>query len=85
MKYAAPICLCLCLSILSCGNPTIKRGYGETPEQLGQAVVEALNAQSEEDMHRLRVDKTQYEKELWPEFPSSRPELNLPPTLPGAT
>ena len=77
MKYATPICLYLFLSLLSCGNPTIKRGYGETPEQLGQAIVEALNAQSEEDLHRLRVDQEQYEKELWPEFPSSRPELNF--------
>jgi hypothetical protein len=79
MKYIQALTLCICLTLLACTNPTIKRGYGQTPEELGQAIVEALNAKSEENLHNLRVDKEQYEKELWPEFPSSRPELNFTP------
>lgn len=73
--------LCVSLTLLACTNPAIKRGYGQTPEELGQAVVEALNAKSEADLHRLRVDKEQYEKELWPEFPGSRPEHNFTPNF----
>lgn len=79
MKSITPFIFLIALTIVACTNPTIKRGYGETPEDLGQAVVAALNAQSEEDLHSLRVDEEQYAKELWPEFPSSRPELNFTP------
>ena len=62
--------LALAFVIGACGNPAIKRGYAETPEELGQAVVEALNSNSESDLHRLRVDKDSYINELWPEFSS---------------
>jgi len=69
--------LAVVLLFVACGNPAIKRGYGETPEELGKAVVAALNAQSEEDLHRLRVDKDMYMNELWPAFQAQRPALNF--------
>lgn len=65
------------LLFTSCGDSTLKRGYGETPEELGKAVVTALNAQSEDDLHRLRVDKDLYMNELWPAFQAQRPALNF--------
>lgn len=79
MKYITPLLLLITLTVWSCSHPAIKRGYGQTPEELGEAVVSALNAGSADDLHRLRVDAEQYQKELWPEFPSSRPELNFTP------
>lgn len=67
------------LLFTACGDPAIKRGYGETPEELGKAVVAAINAQSEEDLHRLRVDKNMYMNELWPAFQAERPAMNYTP------
>ena len=59
------------LALWACGDVTLKRGYGETPEELGRAVVAALNTKSAEQLFHLRVDKDQYIDELWPEFPQN--------------
>ena len=70
MKCLKLIIACCTLVVCACGDATLKRGYGETPEELGRAVVSALNAKSAENLFHLRVDKDQYIDELWPEFPS---------------
>ncbi len=61
---------CCTLALWACGDTTLQRGYGETPEELGRAIVAALNAESEEKLYHLRVDKDQYINELWPQFSS---------------
>lgn len=70
MKCLKLIAACCTLIMCACGDATLKRGYGETPEELGRAVVTALNAKSAEKLFHLRVDRDQYIDELWPEFPS---------------
>ena len=69
MNNIKRIALCT-LVFLACSNPALKRGYGTTPDELGKAVVEALNNNSETELHRLRADKTQYINDLWPQFSS---------------
>lgn len=74
MKNFAMVALCF---LFACGNPAINRGYGETPEELGEAIVLALNDQSEENLHKLRVDKDQYINTVWPEFQTKYPAQNF--------
>ncbi len=71
MKCLKLIAACCTLAVWACSDATLQRGYGETPEELGRAVVVALNTKSAEQLFHLSVDKDQYIDELWPEFPQN--------------
>ena len=71
MKCLKLIAACCTLAVWACSDATLQRGYGETSEELGRAVVAALNTKSAEQLFHLRVDKDQYIDELWPEFPQN--------------
>ncbi len=86
MKCLKLIVACCTLVVWACGDATLQRGYGETPEELGRAIVAALNAKSAENLFHLRVDKDQYINELWPEFSSPGMTRDIdasPATLPA--
>ena len=50
----------------------------DSPDQLGLAVVEALNRKDIEALNRLRVQREAYLGWIWPAFPASRPPNNFP-------
>ncbi|MDE0553693.1 MAG: hypothetical protein OXI24_05735 [Candidatus Poribacteria bacterium] len=50
----------------------------DSPDQLGLAVVEALNRKDIEQLNRLRVQRQEYLAWVWPAFPASRPPSNFP-------
>ena len=49
-----------------------------SPDQLGLAVVDALNRKDIEHLDRLRVQREAYLDWIWPAFPASRPPNNFP-------
>ena len=49
-----------------------------SPDQLGLAVVDALNNKDIEHLNRLRVQREEFLGWIWPEFPASRPPSNFP-------
>ena len=50
----------------------------DSPDQLGLAVVDALNRKDIEQLNRLRVQREAYLDWIWPAFPASRPPSNFP-------
>ena len=50
----------------------------DSPDQLGMAVVDALNRKDIEKLNRLRVQREEYLDWMWPAFPASRPPNNFP-------
>ncbi len=50
----------------------------DSPDQLGLAVVDALNREDIEQLNRLRVQREEYLDWIWPAFPASRPPNNFP-------
>ena len=50
----------------------------DSPDQLGLAVVDALNRKDIEQLNRLRVQRQEYLEWIWPAFPASRPPSNFP-------
>lgn len=50
----------------------------DSPDQLGLAVVDALNQENIEALNRLRVQRQAYLDWIWPAFPASRPPNNFP-------
>ena len=50
----------------------------DSPDQLGLAVVDALNNKDIEHLNRLRVQREEFLGWIWPEFPASRPPSNFP-------
>jgi hypothetical protein len=50
----------------------------DSPDQLGLAVVDALNHKDIEHLNRLRVQRAEFLDWIWPEFPASRPPSNFP-------
>ena len=50
----------------------------DSPDQLGLAVVDALNREDIEQLDRLRVQREEYLDWIWPAFPASRPPNNFP-------
>ena len=50
----------------------------DSPDQLGLAVVDALNRKDIEHLNRLRVQRDEFLNWIWPEFPASRPPSNFP-------
>jgi hypothetical protein len=60
------------------GEPPRLQGGTRSVEGLVEQFVEALNRGDTAAMHRLRVTEWEHNTLLWPEFPASRPELNMP-------
>ncbi len=50
----------------------------DSPDQLGLAVVDALNRKDIELLNRLRVQRQEYLEWIWPAFPASHPPSNFP-------
>ncbi len=63
---------------IGCNNDVWEHSL-DSPEAIGQAVIEALNRGDAAGLHRLRVGRDDYLSWLWPTFPSSRPPYNFPP------
>ena len=49
-----------------------------SPDQLGLAVVDALNRKDIQQLNRLRVQREEFLDWVWPAFPASRPPSNFP-------
>ncbi len=75
---------CLLLAVLLVYSSTVscKKSIWEdsfdSPDQLGLAVVDALNTKDIEKLNRLRVQREEYLDWIWPEFPASQPPSNFP-------
>ncbi len=71
-------------SMVGCEKPN-RRGWVtqplHSPDQLGLAVVDALNRKDIEHLNRLRVQREEFLGWIWPEFPASRPPSNFPSDL----
>ena len=76
-RISIPVAL-VCLALIGCGRGIDEEG-ARSPEELGRAVVDALNSQDQEALHRLRVNRREYTETLWPAFPGSDPKLNFTP------
>ena len=50
----------------------------DSPDQLGLAVVDALNRKDIESLNGLRVQREAFIDWIWPAFPASRPPSNFP-------
>lgn len=61
---------------------TKRRGWAtqplHSPDQLGLAVIDALNNKDIEQLNRLRVQREEFLDWIWPKFPASRPPSNFP-------
>ena len=71
------IALCAYSSFVGCEKRTWKNSL-DSPDQLGLAVVDALNRKDIEQLDRLRVQREEYLDWIWPAFPASRPPNNFP-------
>jgi hypothetical protein len=63
--------------LVGCEKPVWKDSL-DSPDQLGLAVVDALNKEDIEQLDRLRVQRKAYLDWIWPAFPASRPPSNFP-------
>jgi hypothetical protein len=62
----------LALAMLAAGcTDTALRGYAESTEELGQAVVDALNGGDKKALHALRAGREEYVTVLYPAFPKT--------------
>ena len=50
----------------------------ESPEALARVVLDALAARDQATLGALPLSATEFRQIVWPELPSSRPEVNLP-------
>lgn len=64
-------------SSVGCEKPVWKESL-DSPDQLGLAVVDALNRKDIAQLNRLRVQRQAYLAWIWPAFPASRPPSNFP-------
>ena len=64
-------------SLVGCEKRVWKNSL-DSPDQLGLAVVDALNQKDIEQLNRLRVQREAYLDWIWPAFPASRPPNNFP-------
>ena len=64
-------------SLMGCEKPVWKNSL-DSPDQLGLAVVDALNQEDIEALDGLRVQREAYINWIWPAFPASRPPNNFP-------
>lgn len=49
----------------------------DTPEALAEAILDAIERQSLDLFEELRINRTEFERYFWPEFPQSRPITNV--------
>ena len=64
-------------SFVGCEKRAWQKSLG-SPDQLGLAVVDALNRKDIEQLDHLRVQREEYLDWVWPAFPASRPPNNFP-------
>ena len=64
-------------SSVGCEKPIWKNSL-DSPDQLGLAVVDALNRKDIEKLNSLRVQREEFIDWIWPAFPASRPPSNFP-------
>ena len=69
--------LCVYSSFVGCEKRVWENSL-DSPDQLGLAVVDALNREDIEQLNRLRVQREEYLDWIWPAFPASRPPNNFP-------
>ena len=69
--------LLVCSSVVGCEKRALQNSL-DSPDQLGLAVVDALNQEDIEALDRLRVQRTEYLDWIWSAFPASRPPSNFP-------
>ena len=69
--------LLVCGSVVGC-EKCVWQNSLDSPDQLGLAVVDALNKKDIEALDRLRVQRKAYLDWIWPAFPASRPPSNFP-------
>ena len=69
--------LFICSSVVGCEKRVWQNSL-DSRDQLGLAVVAALNQEDIEQLNRLRVQRTEYLDWIWPAFPASRPPSNFP-------
>lgn len=63
--------------LLGCEHKEWKNSFN-SPSEIGQAVVEALNQGDLSGLHQLRVIRKEYLSWIWPAFPASGPPHNFP-------
>jgi len=76
-SYILLIALFAYSSFVGCEKRAWKNSL-DSPDQLGLAVVDALNRKDIEQLDRLRVQREEYLDWIWPAFPASRPPNNFP-------
>ena len=80
-SYILLAALLIYSSSVSCEKPN-HRGWVtqplHSPDQLGLAVVDALNRKDIAHLNRLRVQREAFMDWIWPAFPESRPPSNFP-------
>ena len=69
--------LLLWIGTVGCEKSVWKESL-DSPDQLGLAVVDALNRKDIAQLNRLRVQREAYLDWVWPAFPASRPPSNFP-------
>ncbi len=69
--------LLLCGGVIGCEKSAWDHSL-DSPDSLGQAVVDALNSADIAGLDRLRVQRAAYLEWVWPAFPASRPPSNFP-------
>lgn len=77
ISYTLLAVLLVYSSSVGCEKPIWKNSL-DSPDQLGLAVVDALNNKDIEQLNRLRVQREEFLGWIWPEFPASRPPSNFP-------
>ena len=60
------------------GDPSPLQWTFESPEQVAEAVLDALAARDVERLEALALSEIEFRTVVWPELPSSRPERGLP-------
>lgn len=77
-KFLFLILIAHLMLIIGCSEPSKLKNSFESPEDLGKAVVSALNVKDGESLHRYRVDEEEYIGYMWYSFPASQPKYNIP-------
>ena len=77
ISYTLLAVLLVYSSSVGCEKPIWENSL-DSPDQLGLAVVDALNRKDIEQLNRLRVQREAFLDWIWPEFPASRPPSNFP-------
>ena len=71
------ISLILLIASIGWHRINVWEGSLDSPAALGHAVVDALNQEDIDGLHRLRVNRDEYYSWIWLAFPASRPPYNF--------